>query len=107
MSLTLTDVIAPSIDRVIVTPAMNGFFGGSSLPEFHVDTFWSGVDRPSSHGFAVPTSALAERLKAAIEAGRVFIDPHVKVDVRGLTYVESASTVHGKWLESDLRDLGF
>ena len=76
-----------------------------------VTPFWAGVDRPQGHGFGLLNTAahrkLAERLKAAIEAGVVFPNATVTVNVNGATYVDSDCLVGGRTMNADLTRLGF
>lgn len=51
--------------------------------------------------------ALAARLVRAAEAGAVFTDHRVKRDVYGHTYVSARCRVMGKYLNADLKRLGF
>lgn len=65
------------------------------------------LDRTDGHGYAVRTRALADRLARAIDAGVVFYDLGIAVDVNGQTYVSSRSHVLGRYANADLRKLGF
>jgi len=67
---------------------------------------WAGVDRPVTHGI-VARKAVAPRLVRAAQAGAIFVDPHVATDTYGQTYVEARCRVMGKYLNSDLRKLGY
>lgn len=66
----------------------------------------AGVDRPHSYGIAV-TKRNAPRLIKAVNAGAVTPDAHVKTDVNGKTYVSFTSTVHARYINVDLRKLGY
>lgn len=70
-------------------------------------THWADVDRTATHGFAVPNARLAQRLTDAIWAGAVFYDPEVRTNAAGQTYVDAHSRVLGKYLNADLKRLGF
>ena len=84
---------------------------GEPAPSVHVDVIWNtdGVplDRPSTYSISVGTWPLAERLVKAIHAGVVFPDPKVKTDVYGKTYVEATCKVMGRYLNADLKRLGY
>lgn len=79
-----------------------------------VDYDWSGVhvDRPNTGGIATGPGAkgrkLADRLAAATRAGRAFTDHrHITTDNAGQTYVCAHGTVMGKYLNADLKRIGF
>lgn len=79
-----------------------------------VDFDWSSVitvDRPITGGIYTGPGPrgkrLAERLAAATRAGVVHEDAYVKTDIYGKTYVTSRTTVMGKYLNADLKRLGF
>lgn len=80
-------------------------------PTINVSIVWSGatLDRPTSGGFGLkPTHlALAKRLAKAIDAGVVYLNPTVRTDVNGQTYVSSSCCVLGRTLNADLKRLGF
>lgn len=96
--------LSPVIDRVEVSKDAEGFF--------HVWPFWTVKDAdplqdPQGTGYSVRTKREAERLSAAIEAGVVFTDAKVRRNVYGETYVSARSHVMGKYLNADLRKLGY
>ena len=66
-----------------------------------------GVDRPRTYGISVRTRRDADRLVRATEAGVVLYDIEVKTDVHGQTYVGCTSRVSGRYLNADLKRLGF
>lgn len=76
-----------------------------------VQAVWDGVDRPTTHGYGLLDTPshrkLALRLKAAIEAGVVYPDPKIAVDNFGQTYVQASAKVMGKYMNADLKRLGF
>lgn len=76
-----------------------------------VGPVWSSVDRPYTGGIATGTGArgkaLAARLEAAIRAGVVYVEPSIRVDVNGQSYVNANCRVLGRMLNADLRRLGF
>ena len=76
-----------------------------------VSTTWEGegLDRKDGHGyaFALNKTALAARLVRAINAGVVFVNPELKTDIYGQTYVSASSKVMGKYANADLKRLGY
>lgn len=76
-----------------------------------VSTTWSGegLDRTEGTGFVfdIAKTALAARLVRAINAGVVFANPEVKVDINGHTYVGAESMVLARMANADLRRLGY
>lgn len=93
----------PRIVSVEVTESRGGMERG-----WNVSPIWADVDRPNVGGYGVgPNRKLAERLKRAIEAGVVYYDAQVKVDVNGATYVQANSRVLGRIMNADLKRLGF
>jgi hypothetical protein len=87
------------IDRIDITPDPE--FG------FTVRPYWTNVDRPEGVGYAVKDMPTAQRLRAAMAAGVVFVDVEIKTDVNDKTYVSSRSTVLARIMNADLRRLGF
>jgi hypothetical protein len=99
----------PTIARVEMTSApADAVF---EEPMITVWTHWAGVDRSATHGYTFRDDpngrTLAERLTRAILAGVVFINPTVRTDVEGQTYVEARSAVLGRYTNADLRRLGY
>ena len=73
-----------------------------------VTPIWRGVDRPIGFGISCADDAkLAMRLKAAIEAGAAFKNIEVRVDVAGKTFMCEEMAVMGRYLNGDLRKLGY
>jgi hypothetical protein len=68
---------------------------------------WKGVDRPDSSGWSVKDRKMAERLKAAILAGKAVTAIGIGTDVSGSTYVMTRSHVLGRMMNADLKRLGF
>lgn len=70
-----------------------------------------GVDRAVTHGIETGPGTrgkkLADRLAAATRAGVVEYDQFIRRDVNGRSYVASTSRVMGKYLNADLKRLGF
>jgi hypothetical protein len=97
----------PTIADVTVKPKDEDDGFGSDF--YHVRGVWSApwVSRTVTTGYLVKGRALADRLAAAMEAGAVFVNPEVRVDVNGHTYVTSSSTVLARQINADLRRLGF
>lgn len=85
------------------------------VTSLHVDTKWTctdpkvKLDRTDCMGYGLDAThrKLAERLVKAIEAGVVFPNPKLAVDVRGRTYVSCGLTVVGRRMNADLCRLGF
>lgn len=65
------------------------------------------LDRRDMVGYGVATPRNARRLVAAIEAGAVFHDFTVRTDINGRTYLSASSRVSGRYMNSDLKRLGF
>lgn len=65
------------------------------------------VDRPELQGWVCTNQKIAERLKAAIEAGVVFHNFSIKPDINGKTYLSASSRVLGRMMNADLKRLGF
>lgn len=79
-------------------------------PRYLVETHWTGVelDRPCTGGISTGGDwKLAERLARAINAGAIHTDPKVVQDINGKTYVQSGHKVMGRYLNADLRKLGY
>lgn len=75
---------------------------------FHVNVIWDApVDRPCTGGYLMPNRKIAERLVAAINAGAVYVDPEIRTDINGRTYVSARARVLGRHANADLRALGF
>jgi hypothetical protein len=76
-----------------------------------VNTTWSGakLDRPNTHSYMLRAgkAALAARLKRAIDAQAVYANPNVVKDVNGHTYVHATCRVMGKYMNADLKRLGY
>jgi len=79
-----------------------------SLPagQYTVHPVWRGVDRPDAGGWLVPKKYV-DRLRRAILAGAACPNPVIKTDVDGKTYVHWDLAVMGKYINSDLKKLGF
>jgi hypothetical protein len=75
---------------------------------WHVKPVWQvPVDRRYVGGFVLSNKRTAERLAAAINAQAVYVDPQVRVDREGETYVHATSLVLAKRANADLKRLGF
>jgi hypothetical protein len=75
---------------------------------FHVNVIWDApVDRPCTRGYLMRNRKIADRLAAAINAGAVYVDPEIRTDINGHTYVQARSLVLGRYANADLRALGF
>lgn len=74
---------------------------------YSVHPVWADVDRPVNGGWSVKDRKTADRLAAALRAGVVIVDPSIKVDVNGQSYVSGAQQVMGKYMNADLKQLGY
>lgn len=76
--------------------------------ELKVVTTWNGVQITSGYNYVLGTRQrkMAERLRAAILAGKVFANPTI-CRRRGKTYVSFTTKVLGRTMNADLRRLGF
>jgi len=69
---------------------------------------WAGVDRKEGGGMSCAADRKkAERLVAAINAGHFFKNAEIKSDIDGATYVSSFLGTTGRYLETELKQLGF
>lgn len=86
--------------------AVGGVPGGIVV---NVTWTWSGgpLDRPYTGGWYVPNMKLAERLVRAIDAGVVHVERTLARDINGATYVAARALVLGRYLNADLKRLGF
>ena len=81
---------------------------GEGLEGFRVSVTWSGgVDRPTVGGYILSNRKTADRLAAAINAGAVYVDPQIRTDAYGQTYVQATSRVLGRTASADLKRLGY
>lgn len=67
---------------------------------------WSEVDRPDGSGWVV-RPVVAQRLKKALFDGAIFTNIEVGTDIFGKTYVSSHSRVMAKYMNADLKKLGY
>jgi hypothetical protein len=76
---------------------------------WYVHPIWADVDRPDTGGWAVKGERMARRLERAVRAGVAFGPGpvEVKTDVNGKTYVNAPHRVMSKYMNADLRRLGF
>ena len=65
------------------------------------------VDRPHTYGIRTSKPRLRDRLIRAINAGVITENPSLKTDVDGKTYVCFSSAVMGRYLNADLKRLGY
>lgn len=84
--------------------------------EEHTITVWpywtaEGLDRRQGTGFGLTDSPahkrLSQRMVNAILADAVFYKPEIRTDTHGKTYVHASSRVMGKYMNADLKRLGF
>lgn len=106
---TTTTTAAPTLvcAETRLEPARDG------LPScFVVRAIFDGVNRREGRGIALSAekasgAKLAKRLHQAIEAGVVFTNLRTLTDQGGRTYAGYDTAVMGRYLNSDLRKLGF
>jgi len=72
-----------------------------------VHPVWADVDRPDTGGWLVRGEKLARRLERAVRAGKALGPATIAVDVNGNTYVQADHLVMSKYMNADLRRLGF
>jgi len=72
-----------------------------------VHPIWSDVDNPVGSGWLVRGERLARRLEAALRAGVAIGPAEVCTDVNGKTYASYNHRVMGRYMNADLRRLGF
>ena len=72
-----------------------------------VEPVWQGVDRPNTGGWVVKDRTTAKRLEACIRDGNCFSSTRLAVDVNGQTYVATTALVMAKYMNADLRRLGY
>ena len=67
------------------------------------------VDRRRSFGIVLRPSkiALALRYKNAVENGKIYSNPCIALDALGKTYIKHDGFVWGKYLNADLKKVGF
>lgn len=65
------------------------------------------VDRLDSHGIVVRGKGLADRLAAAMQAGVIFTDFAIRTDVNGNTFLTYRTAVLARYVNADLKRLGF
>ncbi len=95
-------MIQPRVHDVRITHDEEGF---------HVRPLWSApnqvLDRPEGTGYLLTQRSVAFRLKQAMLDQMVFVDPSIKTDVDGRTYVSASSRVMGRMVNADLLRLGY
>lgn len=74
---------------------------------FSVQAVWGGVDRPTTGGWGGLRESVAKRLAKAIKAGAVESNPRIVKDVNGKTYVQTDGFIMAKYMNADLKRLGF
>lgn len=99
----MTRTITPRLSHVSIEPWEDAC-GNTGIA---VHPVWFDVDRPDTGGWVVSNRSVARRLKAAIEDGNALANVHVATDVRGETYVAYNSRVMGRYMNADLRRLGY
>ena len=81
-----------------------------SPERIEVSYYWEGekIDRPSVGAMSCGSNRkLAERLKRAVDAQKVHLNPQIKTDINGKSYVSATITVNGRSLNADLKRLGY
>jgi hypothetical protein len=72
---------------------------------------FKGVDRANGHGMSLGKGrsalVLAERLERAMKSGATCPDLTIRTDVNGKTYMSYGVNIMGRWLNADLKRLGF
>jgi len=76
---------------------------------FTISPVWKNVDRPIVYGISVPVhdAALVPKIDQAMRDGAYWSHAEVKTDTAGNTYVQSSERVIGKYLEANLREIGY
>lgn len=76
-----------------------------------VHPIWEGVDRPDVGGWGLPKTAsgrkLVKRLVAACESGAAFSATELCTDNGGQTYIHATHAVMGRYMNADLKRLGY
>lgn len=65
------------------------------------------VDRKDVYGWVGIKPAVADRLVAAVNAGKAVTVDGIKTDINGRTYVATTHYVMGRHMDRDLKALGF
>lgn len=65
------------------------------------------TDRPETLGWACNDAALVDRLVACINAGAATKRPRLARDLNNKIFVQADATVLGRYLDRDLKALGF
>jgi hypothetical protein len=94
----MTSQPLPTIESVDITPGEYGFL---------VEPVYGGVDRPRACGYWAAKLPLANRLKAAILAGKAITVNGTGTDVNGQTYADDTAHFLCRRLNADLKRLGF
>lgn len=93
----------PYVAYTTVTPNARG--------SWDVATTWvvadDCLDRTDGMGFGFQHRDLAERMARAIEDGAIFLDPEVRTDADGRTYVHATAATIGKYADVDLARMGY
>jgi hypothetical protein len=78
-------------------------------PHIAVTPFWKGVDRSQGCGWGIPIKKpqLAERLRKAIESGRLYDHVEVRTDSAGLTFMDAGHPIVGRRMNASLTEMGF
>lgn len=102
------DGVVPALIDVKVEPWESTCGSGSGLsvyPVYAVEGI--AIDRPAPGGWVVTSRKMADRLTAALRAGVAAPNPRIRVDIFGDTYASYDHVIMGKYMNADLRKLGF
>lgn len=78
------------------------------LGRYNVTVTTTGLDRSDVHAIhGIKTQDLADRLADAINAGKALQVQGVLVDANGKSYLNTRARVMGRYLNADLKRLGF
>lgn len=116
-SMTVIENRPVPAERLVIgapTPIVAEVTNGEGELEWIVTYDWSkvaNVTRPNTGGsytgYGAKGKKLADRLAAATRAGVVHYDAYIQTDVNGGTFVTSNSRAMAKYLNADLKRLGF
>ena len=86
--------------------------GNGSIGQYITITpIWTGVDRARTSSLTLvnkPSNmALANRYKRAIESGAAFCHVELTHDSKGKSYIHAVENVMGRYLNADLKKLGY
>lgn len=95
----------PTINKINIQKVV---MGGKIGTSYAVQIIWNDVDRPSTGCWLVPSISLANRLRDAIESGKVFyLEPKIMKDASNETFVHVTLALSMRRLNSELKKFGF